>query len=59
MLTVSFIGGETLLLELKQSECDLFKSWFYNFENSRPHEIINMGKKYLFNKKSIAYIVIE
>jgi len=59
MLTISFISGEKELFDLKQSECDMFKSWFYNFENSRPHEINSMGKKYLFNKKAIAYIEIE
>jgi hypothetical protein len=59
MLTISFIGGEKELFDFKQSECDAFKSWFYNFENSRPHEVNSMGKKYLFNKKAIAYIEIE
>jgi hypothetical protein len=59
MLTISFISGDKELLDLKQSESDAFKSWFYNFENSRPHEVNTMGKKYLFNKKAIAYIEIE
>jgi len=58
VITIYFIGGDKLGLNLPSSQVKAIVGWFFNSNDSTPIEFVNNVSNYVLNKKKYQLYIL-